>query len=131
VCCKLSCHSSSQQEAEGWQEHTFCRAAAAAAAAAAAVLVVCHLLAGIEEEEQQPEVDAHGNKFESIAELMAQEKAARAARRGGGPEILEEEVSNPNRLFDVNFPVTAAAAAAVAAGEGSMCKSGVKSLSSR
>jgi hypothetical protein len=51
------------------------------------------LLAGIEEEEEQPEVDAHGNKFESIAELMAQEKAARAARRGGGPEVLEEEVS--------------------------------------
>ncbi|KAF6255953.1 hypothetical protein COO60DRAFT_1296414 [Scenedesmus sp. NREL 46B-D3] len=48
-------------------------------------------LAGVEEEEEQPAVDAHGNKFESIAELMAQEKAARAARRGGGPQVLEEE----------------------------------------
>jgi hypothetical protein len=37
-------------------------------------------------------VDAHGNKFESIAELIAQEKAARAARRGGGVEVQEEEV---------------------------------------
>jgi hypothetical protein len=56
------------------------------------LLLLLLLLPGIEEEEEAPEVDAHGNKFESISELMAQEKAARAARRGGGPEVQEEEV---------------------------------------
>lgn len=48
-------------------------------------------LAGITEEEDEQEVDASGQKFESITELMKSAAAERAARRGTGPEILEEE----------------------------------------
>jgi hypothetical protein len=39
-------------------------------------------LAGIEEQEEQREVDSQGNQFQTVAEIMAAETAARAARRG-------------------------------------------------
>lgn len=65
-------------------------------------------LAGIEEEEEQPEVDAQGNKFESIAELIAQEKAARAARRGGGEPQVQEEESVPKAAPAKLSPILAA-----------------------
>ncbi|KAF8064522.1 viaA [Scenedesmus sp. PABB004] len=48
-------------------------------------------LSGVEEEEEQPELDASGAKFQSVAELVAAEAAARAARRGdGGAAVVQE-----------------------------------------
>jgi hypothetical protein len=37
------------------------------------------------------QVDAGGNKFQSVADLIASEKAARAARRGGAEVATSEE----------------------------------------
>lgn len=48
--------------------------------------------AGVEEEEPEVEVDgSSGSKFQSVAELMATEKAARAARRGGADAVAISE----------------------------------------